>query len=32
MMETMVLRRIDGEWRIVHIHWSSAPLTGEHEH
>ena len=22
--ETMVLRRIDGEWKIVHIHWSSA--------
>lgn len=22
--ETMVLRRNDGEWKIVHIHWSSA--------
>lgn len=32
MMETMVLRRTDGQWRIVHIHWSSAPITGEHEH
>ena len=32
MMETMVLRRIDGQWRIVHIHWSSAPITDEHEH
>ncbi|MEL7539680.1 MAG: nuclear transport factor 2 family protein, partial [Pseudomonadota bacterium] len=32
MMETMVLRRMDGQWRIVHIHWSSAPITGEHEH
>ncbi len=32
LMETMVLRRIDGEWRIVHIHWSSAPITDEHEH
>lgn len=32
MMETMVLRRIDGQWRIVHIHWSSAPITGDHEH
>ena len=32
MMETMVLRRIDGRWRIVHIHWSSAPITGDHEH
>jgi ketosteroid isomerase-like protein len=31
-METMVLRRTDGQWRIVHIHWSSAPITGEHEH
>jgi uncharacterized membrane protein/ketosteroid isomerase-like protein len=32
MMETMVLRRIDDRWRIVHIHWSSAPIVGEHEH
>lgn len=32
MMETMVLRRSGGQWRIVHIHWSSAPITGEHEH
>lgn len=32
MMETMVLRRIDDRWRIVHIHWSSAPITGDHEH
>ncbi|MGQ0531778.1 MAG: nuclear transport factor 2 family protein [Caulobacteraceae bacterium] len=32
MMETIMLRRIDGQWRIVHIHWSSAPITGEHEH
>jgi ketosteroid isomerase-like protein len=31
-METMVLRRTDGQWRIVHIHWSSAPITGEHAH
>jgi ketosteroid isomerase-like protein len=22
-VETMVLARRDGEWRIVHIHWSS---------
>lgn len=30
-METMVLRRIDGHWRIVHIHWSSSPIAdGEH--
>lgn len=26
-METMVLRRIDGHWRIVHIHWSSSPIS-----
>lgn len=32
MMETMVLQREDDQWRIVHIHWSSAPITGEHEH
>ncbi len=32
MMETMVLRRDEDRWRIVHIHWSSAPITGEHEH
>lgn len=31
-METMVLQRTGGQWRIVHIHWSSAPITGEHEH
>lgn len=24
--ETVVLRRIDGEWKIVHIHWSSADI------
>jgi ketosteroid isomerase-like protein len=23
--ETMVLRKTDGGWRIVHIHWSSRP-------
>jgi ketosteroid isomerase-like protein len=23
--ETMVLRRVGGSWRIIHIHWSSAP-------
>ncbi|HBS35104.1 MAG TPA: hypothetical protein DEA50_08520, partial [Parvularcula sp.] len=31
-METMVLRRVDGHWRIAHIHWSSAEIKGEHEH
>ncbi|GAB3245206.1 YybH family protein [Chitinimonas naiadis] len=24
--ETMVLKRLDGEWRIAHVHWSSHPL------
>lgn len=32
MVETMVLRRGDEGWKIAHIHWSSAPITGEHEH
>ncbi len=32
MMETMVLVNSDGKWRITHIHWSSAPITGDHEH
>lgn len=31
-METMVLRLIDDQWRIAHIHWSSAEIKGEHEH
>jgi uncharacterized membrane protein/ketosteroid isomerase-like protein len=31
-METMVLRRTDDGWRIAHIHWSSTPITGDHEH
>jgi len=31
-METTVLRRTDGAWRIQHIHWSSAPINDEHEH
>lgn len=26
-VETMLLRRVDGQWRIAHIHWSSADLT-----
>ncbi|MEP7351313.1 MAG: nuclear transport factor 2 family protein [Sphingorhabdus sp.] len=25
-VETMMLRRIDGQWRIAHIHWSSADI------
>jgi uncharacterized membrane protein/ketosteroid isomerase-like protein len=32
VMETMVLKRDSGAWRIHHIHWSSAPIEGEHEH
>lgn len=32
MMETMVLRLKDDDWRIAHIHWSSASVTGDHEH
>ena len=32
IMETMVLKREGDGWRIVHIHWSSAPITDEHEH
>lgn len=31
-METMVLVRDNGEWRIKHIHWSSSPITDDHEH
>jgi ketosteroid isomerase-like protein len=27
--ETMVLRRIEGAWKIVHIHWSSAQSAVE---
>ena len=29
-METMELRRISGQWRIVHIHWSSSPIRDAH--
>ena len=25
--ETMVLRRVSGVWKIVHVHWSSRPAT-----
>lgn len=32
MMETMVLVNSVDRWRIVHIHWSSAPIKGDHEH
>ena len=29
--ETQVLKKIDGQWRIVHIHYSGMPMTGERE-
>lgn len=32
MLETMVLVRDGEDWKIVHIHWSSAPIKGEHDH
>lgn len=32
MMETLILVNSADRWRIKHIHWSSAPITGEHEH
>lgn len=28
-METMELRRTNGVWRIVHIHWSSSPIRSD---
>ena len=27
--ETMLLNRVDGQWRIAHIHWSSAKLADD---
>ncbi len=32
MMETIVLKKVNDQWRITHIHWSSAPIKGDHEH
>lgn len=29
--ETQVLKKIDSTWRIVHIHYSGMPETGERE-
>ena len=26
-VETMMLRQVNGQWRIVHIHWSSADIS-----
>ncbi len=31
-METMVLQREGGAWKITHIHWSSSPVTDDHSH
>ncbi|MBU1288666.1 MAG: nuclear transport factor 2 family protein [Alphaproteobacteria bacterium] len=31
-METMVLQREGGTWKITHIHWSSSPVTDDHSH
>ncbi len=32
LIETMVLKNTDQGWRIAHVHWSSKPITGDHEH
>lgn len=32
LMETVTLRSSQGSWLIEHIHWSSAPIEGDHEH
>lgn len=32
MMETMTLVKKDNRWMVQHIHWSSSPITGAHEH
>ena len=29
--ETQVLKKIDDQWRIVHVHYSGMPVTGERE-
>lgn len=29
--ETQVLKKIDKQWRIVHVHYSGMPKTGERE-
>ena len=29
--ETQVLRKLGGQWRIVHVHYSNMPVTGELE-
>ncbi len=32
LMETMVLKQTDGDWKIVHIHWSSAKISEGESH
>lgn len=32
LMETMVLKLTDGDWKIVHIHWSSAKISEDESH
>ena len=32
LMETMVLKLTDGDWKIVHIHWSSARISEDESH
>jgi len=27
--ETQVYRKVDGAWRLVHVHYSGMPVTGE---
>jgi ketosteroid isomerase-like protein len=29
--ETQVFRKLDGAWRLVHVHYSGMPVTGERE-
>jgi ketosteroid isomerase-like protein len=29
--ETQVYRKIDGAWRLVHVHYSGMPVTGERQ-
>lgn len=32
MVETLVLAHQGETWRVRHVHWSSAPIDGEHSH
>jgi ketosteroid isomerase-like protein len=29
--ETQILKKIDNQWRIVHVHYSGMPMTGERQ-